>query len=61
MELCIHYGIKGRVEGLDGERRSQICRCTGSRSWHGGDRQNDWVWVKQRLGRRYGTLNGRLA
>jgi hypothetical protein len=28
---------------------------------HGGDRRNDWVWVKQRLGRCYGTLNGHLA
>jgi len=60
MELCIYHGIKVQVEGLEGERISQMCRCTGSQSWGGGDRRNDWVWVKQRLGRCYGPLNGRL-
>jgi hypothetical protein len=33
MELSIHNGIKVQVEGLDGERISQMCRCTGSQSW----------------------------
>ena len=37
MELCICEGIKVQVEGLDGERISQMCRCTGSQSWCGGD------------------------
>jgi len=60
MELCIYHGIKVQVEGLDGERISQMCRCTGSQCWRGGDRRNDWVWVKQRPGRCYGALNGRL-
>jgi hypothetical protein len=60
MELCIYHGIKIQVEGLDGERISQISRCTGSQSWRGGDRRNDWVWVKQRPGRCYGGLNVRL-
>jgi len=60
MELCIYHGIKVQVEGLDGERISQMCRCTGSQSWHGGDRWNNWVLVKQRPGRCYGALNGRL-
>jgi len=60
MELCISHGIKVQVEGLDGERVSLICRCTGSQSWCGGDRRNDWVWVKQRPGWSYGALNGRL-
>jgi len=60
MELCIYHGIKFQVEGLDGEHISQICRCTGSQSWCRGDRRNDWVWVKQRSGRSYGALNGRL-
>jgi len=60
MELCIQHGIKVQVEGLDGECISQICRCTGSQSWRGGDRWNDWVWVKQRPGRCYGALFGRL-
>ena len=60
MELCIYHGIKVQVEGLDDERISQMCRCTGSQSWHGGDQRNDWVWVKQRPGRCYGALNGRL-
>jgi len=60
MELCVYHGIKVQVEGLDGERISQMCRYTGSQSWHGGDRRNDWVWVKQRPGRCYGALNGRF-
>jgi len=60
MELCIHHGIMVQVEGLEGERISQICQCTGSESWHGGDQRNDWVWVKQRPERCYGALNGRL-
>jgi hypothetical protein len=37
MQLCIYHGIKVQVEGLDGERRSQMCLCTGSQSWHGRD------------------------
>jgi hypothetical protein len=60
MELYIYHGFKVQVEGLDGEPRSQMCRCTGRQSSRGGDRQNDWVWVKQRPGRCYGSLNGRL-
>jgi hypothetical protein len=60
MELCIYHGLKVQVEGLDGERISQICRCTGSQSWRGEDRRNDWVWVKQHPGRCYGALNGHL-
>jgi len=60
MELCIYHGVKVQVEGLEGERISQICRCTGSQSWRGGDRRNDWVWVKQRPRRCYGALSGRL-
>jgi len=60
MELCIYHGIQVQVEGLEGERISQMCRCTESKSWRGGDRRNDWVWVKQRPGRCYGALNGRL-
>jgi hypothetical protein len=60
MELCIYHGIKVQVEGLDGDRITQMCRCTGSQSWPGGDRRNDWVWVKQRPGRCYCALNRRL-
>jgi hypothetical protein len=60
MELCIYHGIKVQVEGLEGERISPICRCTGSESWCGGPRRNDCVWVKQHPGRCYGALNGRL-
>jgi len=37
MEICIHQGIKVQVQGVDGERISQMCRCTGSQSWCGGD------------------------
>jgi len=60
MVLCIYHGNKVQVEGLGGERISQMCRCTGSQSWRGGDRRNDWVWVKQRPGRCNGALNGHL-
>ena len=60
MELCICHGIKVQVEGLEGERISQMCRCTGSQSWRGEDGRNDCVWVTQRPGRCYGALNGRL-
>jgi len=37
MELFIHHGIKVQVEGLEGERISEMGRCTGSQSWRGGD------------------------
>jgi len=51
MELCIFYGINVHVEGIEGECISRICRCTGSQSWRGGNRWNDWVWVMERPGR----------
>jgi hypothetical protein len=60
MELCIYHSIKVQVKGLEGERISQMCRCTGSQSWRGGDQWNDWLWVKQCPGRCYGALNGGL-
>jgi len=60
MELCIYHGIKVQVDGLEGECICQMCRCTGSQSWRGGDPQNDWVRVKQRPGRCYDALIGRL-
>jgi len=60
LELCIYHRINVHVEGLDGECISQICRCTGSQGWRGGDQRNDWVSVRQRPGRCYGALNGRL-
>ena len=60
MELCIYHGINVQVEGIETERTSQMCRCTGSLSWHGGDRWNDGVWVQQPPGRCGGALNGRL-
>jgi len=60
MELCIYHGIKVHVGGLEVELLSQMCRCTGSQSWRGGDRWNTWVWVKQCPGRCYGWLNGCL-
>jgi hypothetical protein len=56
----IYSGIKVQVESLKGERISQICWYTGSQSWYGGDRWNDWVWVTQRPGKCYGALNGCL-
>jgi len=37
MEICIYHGIKVQVEGFEGERTSQMCRCTGSQSWRGAD------------------------
>jgi len=60
MGLRIYHGITVQVKGLQGERISQMCRCTGSQSWCRGDRRNDWVWVMQRLGRCHGALTGRL-
>ena len=51
LELCISHGIKVQVEGLEGERISQMCPCTGSQSWRRRDRPNDWVWVQQLPGR----------
>ena len=60
MEHCIYHGIMVQGDGLEGECISQMCRCTGSQSWRGRDRRNDWVWVKQCPGRCYATLNGRL-
>jgi hypothetical protein len=60
MELCICHGSNVEVEGLDGKRISQICGCTGSQNWREGDRQNDWVWGKQRPERCHGALNGHL-
>jgi hypothetical protein len=43
MELCIYHGINVQLDGFDGEIISQICQCTGSQSWRGGDRWNVWV------------------
>ena len=60
MELCIHEGIQVQAEGINGECICQMSRCTGSQSWHGGNRWNDWVWVKQPRRRCYGTPNERL-
>jgi hypothetical protein len=60
MELSIYHGINVQVDGFDGERISEICRCTGRQSWRRGNRRNNWVWVKQRPRRCYGALNGRL-
>jgi len=60
LELCIYNDIKVPVEGLDGEHISQMCPCRGKPSRQGGDWQNVWGWVKNRPGRLYGVLNGRL-
>jgi len=60
MELCIYHCIMVEVEVLEGERISQMCRCTACQSKRGGDRWNGWVWVEQRQGGCYGALNGRL-
>jgi len=58
--LWIYNGIKFQVEGLEGERISQMCHCTGNQSWHAGDWWNALLWVKQCLGSYYAALNGRL-
>jgi len=60
MELFMYRGIRVQIDSVDGERISQMCRCTGSQNWRRGDRRNDWVWVKQLPGRCYGVLNGHL-
>jgi len=51
MELCISDRIKLPAEGLEGERISLMCQCTGSQSCRRGHCWNDWVWVEQRTGR----------
>jgi len=60
VELCIYHGIKVQGEGLDCDRISQMCQCTGSQSWRRWDRWNDWVRVNQPLGRCSGALDGCL-
>jgi len=60
MELFIHPAIQVQVESLAVERISQMSRWTGSQGLRGGDRWNDWVWVKHCPGRCYGPLNGSL-
>jgi len=60
MELCLYHGINVQVESVDGECISEMCRCTGSQSWRGGDRRNDCMWVNWRPARCYSTLNGCL-
>jgi hypothetical protein len=60
MELGICLGIKVPIEGIDGERISQKCQCTGIESWCGGDPRKDWVWVMQLPGRCYRALTVRL-
>jgi len=60
IEVSIYHDIMVQVEGLEGELISQMCRCTGSQSWRGGNRLNDWVWVKQHPGRCHGELNRHL-
>jgi len=59
-ELCIYHVMKIQFEGLDGERISQMCRCTWSLSWRRGDRPKGCVWVEQLTERCYGVLNERL-
>jgi hypothetical protein len=60
MELCIYHAIKVQVDVLNGERRSEMCGCVESQSWSGEDQWNIWLWVKQRLWRSYGVLDGHL-
>ena len=59
-EICIYHAIKVEVDDYDGERKTQMCRCTGNQHWRGGESRNDWVWVRQRPGPVYGALQGRL-
>jgi len=60
MELWIYLAIQDPVEGLEGERISLMCQCTGCHSWRSGDRRNDRVYVNQCPGRCYGVLTERL-
>jgi len=60
MELCIYHGINVEVEGFEGERISYMCWYTGSQSLRRGDRQNDWVWMKQHPRECCAVLNGCL-
>jgi hypothetical protein len=60
MELLMYHGITVQVKGVEGERISEMCRCTGRQCWFGGDQPNDWVWVKQLPGMCYSALTGCL-
>ena len=59
-EICIYHAIKVEVDDLDGDKKTQMCRCTGEKPWRGAQKRNDWVWVRQRPGPVYGALRGRL-
>jgi hypothetical protein len=37
MELCIYHSIKVQVESLEVEHIFQMCGCTGSHRWRGGE------------------------
>ena len=40
-ETCIYYSVKIEVDDFDGERETQMCRCTGNQLWcFGIDRNN---------------------
>jgi hypothetical protein len=58
MELCIYHGLIVEVDGLEGERISQLCQRTGSQSRGGRNQQNDWVWEMQCPRWGYGVQNG---
>src|SRR6266404_1433650 len=60
VEICKYHAVKVEVNDMDGERKMQMCRCTGQQLWRGGQTRNDWVWVRQRPGPVYGALHGRL-
>ena len=59
-EICIYHAVKVVIDDMDGERKTQMCRCTGEKPWRGAQKRNDWVWVRQRPGPVYGALHGRL-
>jgi hypothetical protein len=60
IKFCIYNGVRIQVQGLERERISPMCRCTGSQNCCGGGWRNHWMWVKQCVGWCYGVLNGHL-
>jgi hypothetical protein len=60
MELCIYHPIKVHVQGAKGEHISRMCSSTRHPCWWGGDQRNGKVWVMQRPGMCYGSLNWHL-
>jgi len=61
MQLAIYHCSKVQVDSVEGERLSQICRCTGSHTWHGREQLNNWVGLTHWARRCYDGVNAHLS